>query len=156
MGYQLYWGMLCAIVDGGAVGVTPKGHGAAAESAATCGGTPGVQVLQTPATVVLHTGAVPAELNAPGSVLLRLRSAGSCNKRMAFGLTGFDPAPVGPGAVGAVNPRANPSCSHSLVTGCQIPDASLYSTRNHPSIRFQDVELARLEGAAAFGGAYYG
>src|SRR5271166_1868636 len=89
MGYQLYWVMLCGLVAGGAAAVTPNGHGPPAASAANCGGAPGVHVVQTPETVVLQTGAVPTELKAPGSVVLTLRSAGSCSNRMAFGLTGL-------------------------------------------------------------------
>src|SRR5271157_1681638 len=65
------------------------------------------------------------------------RSAGSCTIRIAFGLIGFGVG-VYPVAVAGVPPpdwvtmpvpRAKPRDSHSLVTGCQLPDESLYSTR---------------------------
>src|SRR5450755_994890 len=144
MGYQLYCVMLCGVVVGGVVGVMANGHGPVAVSAASCGTEAGIHAVQTLPEVAVQFGGVPAELSDGGSVLVTLRSAGSCSSRIAFGLIG-----LGTPAEGGIGPRANPSCSHSPVTGCQTPDASLYSTRNHPSIRFQDVELARLEGAGA-------
>ena len=64
--------------------------------------------------VEVHFGARPTLSTVPSP----LRSAGSCSSRIALGLIGLLPALVeGPGAVGGVTPRANPSCSHSLVTG---------------------------------------
>src|ERR1700730_17117793 len=69
------------------------------------------------------------------------RSARCCNIRMAFGCTGFAPAPPA-GVVGEVRPRAKPSCNHSLVMGTHAPAAFRYWTRNHPSIKFQVFELA--------------
>src|SRR5271157_2438598 len=133
MGYQLYWVMLCVVV---AAEVSPNSQNPAVAnagvSAATSGGTPGVHVAQTvtlpTVVVVLQTGAVPVMFSEP----LALRSAGSCSSRIAFGLMGFSVPPAGvppPEAVGGVRPRANPSCSHSMVTGFQLPEASLYSTR---------------------------
>ena len=140
-----------------------------AVSVRTCGGVT-VHALQKLPESAVHVGAVPVIPPFPvtptppnavsaaarpacelANVLLVLvtRSAGSCNSRIAFGLIGFVPAAgaLPPLTVGAARPRANPSCSHSLVTGCQTPEASLYSTRNQPSIRFQ-VEV-RLEFAVA-------
>src|SRR6185369_2721077 len=64
------------------------------------------------------------------------RSASCWNIRMAFGCTGFDPAPPPTGWVGERSPRANPSCNHSVVTPTHAPAAFRYSTRNQPSTRF--------------------
>src|ERR1700687_4905631 len=117
MGYQLLILALCVVV---AELVTPKYGLVLAASIATSGGSGFFHAVQTPPTVVVQTGAMPL-----GSMArFPLRSAGSCNRRIAFGLMGFVP-----GAVGGVTPRANPSFSHSNVTGFQFPDTSLYSTR---------------------------
>src|SRR5580704_9425103 len=65
------------------------------------------------------------------------RSACSCNIRMAFGCTGFEPAPPPTGLVGGLRPRAKPRFSHSVVMPTHAPAAFRYSTRNQPSIKFQ-------------------
>src|ERR1039458_6386274 len=133
MGYQLYWVRLCVV---GEAGVTPKNH--CPDSATTSGGVPVQAVHFPPELVAVQAGGVPVVFMVP----LASRSAGSCSSRIAFGVTGFVPAAGAllPGSVGGNRPRANPSCSHSLVTGCQLPEASLYSTRSQPSIRSQDDE----------------
>src|SRR5271157_5193023 len=150
MGYQLKRLKLCCgcveddIAPFIAVVVTPKGHTVlpVPPSTRTCGGVT-VHALHWPALCPLHTGALPVTPTGlpvsgnndpfPGiPPPLTARSAGSCSSRIAFGLIGFVN-----GAVGAVMPRANPSCSHSLVTGTHTPELFRYSTRNQPSIRFQ-------------------
>src|ERR1700677_357250 len=134
MGYQLYWVRLCGVAAGGVPeGVRPNAHSppvpaipaaAAVVSFTTSGIVPvhAVHLVPLPLPVVaLQTGAVAVDV---GQTPVPARSAGSCSSRMAFGLIGLLP-----GVMGAVKPRANPSDSHSLVTACQAPDASLYSTR---------------------------
>src|ERR1700687_1220570 len=117
MGYQLLMVTLCVAV---AELVTPKYGLVLTASITTSGGTAFFHTVPTPPTVVVQTGAIPL-----GSIArFPLRSAGCCNRRIAFGLIGFAPS-----AVGEVTPRANPSFSHSRVTGFQLPDTSLYSTR---------------------------
>src|ERR1700687_615946 len=117
MGYQLLMLTLCVVV---AELVTPKYGLVLTASSTTSGGSGFFHAVQTPPTVVVQTGAIPLGSMARSP----LRSAGSCNRRIAFGLT-----VLAPGAVGGVTPRANPSFSHSRVTGFQFPDTSLYSTR---------------------------
>lgn len=134
------------------VGVRPNAHWPPEpESEASSGGTPAVQVVQTPETVAVQTGAVAAEgadapvaagsagtapAVSPAGAAVR-RSAGSCSSRIAFGLIGFgvgvypvaDAGVPPPDWVTCPVPRANPSCSHSVVTAVQTPDEFLYSTR---------------------------
>ena len=124
MGYQLNMLTLCAAV---ADEVTPNSGlvlGEAGvginESVNISGGKGLFHFVQTPETTFVQTGARPRASTAP----LPARSAGCCNTRIAFGLTGLLP-----GAVGGVVPRANPNCNHSIVTGFQFPVESLYSTR---------------------------
>src|ERR1017187_4267990 len=120
MGYQLKAVTLCAVVE------VPNSHCVAPVSLKRGG--VAVHAVHLPPFVTVQLGATPVPScanvgNVPEGVL---RSAGSCSSRIAFGLIGLPP---GPGAVGGVRPRANPSFSHSLVAGCQFPEASLYSTR---------------------------
>src|ERR1700674_1537241 len=117
MGYQLLMLTLCVVVP---ELVTPKYGLVLAASTWTSGGSGFFHVVQTPPAIVVQTGAIPFLSMARSP----LRSAGSCNRRIAFGLMVF-----APGAVGGVTSRANPSFSHSRVTGFQLPDTSLYSTR---------------------------
>src|ERR1022692_2003720 len=168
MGYQLKRVGLCnfslevAGVDGTVELVTPYTQfmvGAVfVESVRSCGGAlaHAVHLVAAPLPVVaVHTGAVAPVLSSgvvsanvaqAAAVPVQIwggvvgtavrRSAGSCSSRIAFGLIGLVP-----GAVGGIGPRANPSCSHSMVTGTKAaPPPGLYSTRSQPSIRFQ-VEL---------------
>src|SRR5208282_680696 len=141
MGYQLKRVRLCSgsVEDCGApfsaVVVLPTCHtvGVAELSTRSCGGLTD-HAVHLPPLFAVHTGTVPVVLR-PASVGIEplvARSAGSCSSRIAFGLIGFVPE-----AVGAVRPRANPSDSHSLVTGTHVPELFRYSTRNQPSIRFQ-------------------
>src|SRR5208282_1333457 len=151
MGYQLKRLRLCcasvedAIAPFIAVVVTPNGHTVLPVplSTRTCGGVTDHAIHLLLALCAVHIGALPVTPTGlpvrgtkdPSAGILpplTARSAGSCSSRIAFGLTGFVN-----GAVGAVMPRANPSCSHSLVTGTQVPELFRYSTRNQPSIRFQ-------------------
>src|SRR5271169_3495522 len=132
MGYQLNWVTLW--VAGAAV-VTPNCQyrlvaglssrsGGVADHAVHFGGIAPLFAVQT--------GTAPPALT--GTVL---RSAGSCNSRIAFGLIGFgvgaksgEAAGVPPpDCVGAKVPRANPSASHSLVTGTHTPELFRSSTR---------------------------
>ena len=163
MGYQLYSVMLCGVVvELAAVGVRPNAQSPAVPtvdnarvSAASSGGLPQVHVVHTPLEFKwVQIGAVPLlalKLASEASVLLVPRSAGSCSSRIALGLIGLgvpvagSPAPL---AVGAVTPRANPSDSHSLVTGTHVPELLRYSTRNQPSIRLQESEKAELYGVS--------
>src|SRR5271165_7681826 len=109
------------VAGAGAVVVTPKYGLPLAASVHTSGGSGLFQPMQLPW--------ISWELQAPiwpcasGVPPLALRSAGSCSSKIALGLIGF-----GCVAVGAVTPRANPRPSHSLVTLCQTPVESLYST----------------------------
>src|SRR5579862_3751200 len=80
-----------------------------------------------------------------------LRSACSCRSSKAYGFTVF---PV-KGTDGGKLARAKPSWSHSLVTPCQVPALSSYSTRNHPLLSGQAVAgspAAPLHGSAAAAG----
>jgi hypothetical protein len=123
-----------------------------AGSARSCGGVldHAAHFVEAPEPdVAVHTGAVALldrtapeqevpEVQIVGGVagIAVMRSAGSCSSRIAFGLIGLVP-----GEVGGNGPRANPSCSHSMVTGTKAePAPGLYSTRSQPSIKFQ-VEL---------------
>src|SRR5208282_3492754 len=141
MGYQLYWVRLCGVAAGGTVGVRPNAQSAdmpaasfdmlaaVAARSAVINGTVPLHVInfllgELP-SVVITAGATPSIWAAgKGQTPAAERSAGSCSSRMALGVIGLVP-----GAVGGVKPRANPSPSHSVVIGCQTPDASLYSTR---------------------------
>src|ERR1039458_5160945 len=119
MGYQLKAVTLCAVVE------VPNSHCVAPVSLKRGG--VAVHAVHLPLDVAVQLGAIPVlSCDQLGSGVVVLRSAGSCSSRIAFGLIGLPP---GPGAVGGVRPRANPSFSHSLVAGCQFPEASLYSTR---------------------------
>src|SRR5208282_2808033 len=89
--------------------------------------------------VAVQLGAIPVASCAYVGIpeLTVPRSAGSCSSRIAFGLIGFgvgvksgEAAGVPPpDCVGALVPRANPSASHSLVTGTHTPELFRYSTR---------------------------
>src|ERR1035438_8996039 len=120
--------MLC---EDGDAGVTPNCQGVVPTvSPTTSGGVGQFHVKQVvwPEFHEVQAGARPTGSTTPSP----LRSAGSCSTRIAFGFTGFVP-----GAVGTVVPRAKPRFSHSLVTACQVPLESRYSTRSQPSIRSQ-------------------
>src|SRR5208283_3511695 len=140
MGYQLYWVRLCGVAAGGTVGVRPNAQSAdmpaasfdmlaaVAARSAVINGTVPLHVInfllgELP-SVVSMAGATPSIWAVVGQTPVPARSVGSCSSRIAFGVIGLVP-----GAVGGVKPRANPSPSHSVVIGCQTPDASLYSTR---------------------------
>src|ERR1035437_4723181 len=119
MGYQLKAVTLCAVVE------VPNSQYVAPVS--TRSGGVAVHAVHLPLLVAVQLGANPVPSCASvGSAPEVARSAGSCSNRIAFGLIGLPP---GPGAVGGVRPRANPRFSHSVVAGCQFPEASLYSTR---------------------------
>src|SRR5208282_4279225 len=140
MGYQLNCVKLWGVVTVGAVGVTPNPHcppDPASDKSCGTAGLPAVQVLHflllpLPCVVVQvgatawETAQTPAATaGSTASALFVERSAGSCSSRIAFGLIG-----LGEAAVGAVTPRANPSCSHSLVAATHWPEVlSTYSTR---------------------------
>src|ERR1019366_2958685 len=155
MGYQLYCVILC--VTGGAAGVRPNCQRLdPSVSGRACGGL-GFHGVHRPEP--LNAGQLRAVPTVPLRVSVAAvvptpvvaRSTGSCSNRIAFGLIGFTIPPAGrpaPLAVGAVVSRANPSSSHSLVTGFQLPFASLYSTRSQPSIRFQ-LAVACVRGRLA-------
>src|ERR1035438_561618 len=124
MGYQLNRVTLCTLGD---VGVMPTCQGVVpAVSPTTSGGNGLVQFKQMvpPEFHLVQAGAIPVLSTTPSP----LRSAGSCNNRIAFGFTGFVP-----GAVGAAVPRANPRFSHSLVTACQLPVESSDRSEEHTS-----------------------
>src|SRR5271165_3244407 len=146
MGYQLNCVRLCGVVVVGVAGVTPNTHSVPDPESPKSVGTPDFheahfRVAPLP-EVVLQLGAVAcvtaqtpaATVGSAASVVLPLamRSAGSCNRRIAFGKIGFGVPVAGfPAilAVGATAPRANPSCSHSLVTATHWLELFRYSTR---------------------------
>src|SRR5581483_5863740 len=73
---------------------------------------------------------------AASATPLALRSDCSWKIRIALGWTAF-----GAPDVGGVKPRANPSSSHSLVTGTKLPSDLWISTRRYPSSRFHVLPL---------------
>src|ERR1019366_3984527 len=128
MGYQLYWVRLCGVAEAagdttGAAGVRPKAHSpfapligtaVAVRSSISSGALPELHAGHLNGDVIWrngHDGAVPLVSKVPEPS----RSAGSCRSRIAFGVIGLGAVLV----TGPV-PRANPSLSHSRVTGVQV------------------------------------